>query len=428
MKIKINCILVLIILLTSSISFSSAIAKNSNLKSNLKTNSEEYDMVIISTEQFAESLIPLIEHKNSHGLLTFYKDVEKIYDEYQGRDKPEKIKYFIKDTIEANSISYVFIVGSIDFIPMRKSAIYIYAPEQLLPTDLYFADIYNETGEFCSWDANNNNIFSEFFQGKNIDCADCYADVNIGRIPCINNEELKIIVDKIINYENSAYGSDWFDNLLLLGIESQGNNIGDIMINYGFKSTKLYFETLTFSPKKINNEVTKGAGFISYSGHGSPEAIGADKVFFLPNLNIPIFYLKFRYKNHHLDGMNNEYKLPIVYLNACLTAKPEPITPRFPIIAKILKIPNKTSFAYNLVKKEGGGAIASIGANRLSAGAEFLQESFFINYEPGITVSEMLVKAQFDELEKGNNDKSSSENVQLYNLIGDPSLKVGGYP
>ena len=95
-----------------------------------------------------------------------------------------------------------------------------------LPTDLYYSDFYDDKGDFCSWDSNNNNIFGEFnWDDGNIDEVDLYADVYIGRIPCSNNFDLKIIIKKIINYENNAYGSDWFNRILLLG--------GDTFPNHG---------------------------------------------------------------------------------------------------------------------------------------------------------------------------------------------------
>ena len=72
---------------------------------------EEYDMVIIAPSMFSENLQPLIVHKDVYGVKTFLKTTQEIYDEYDGRDKPEKIKYFIKDAIETNNISYVLLVG-----------------------------------------------------------------------------------------------------------------------------------------------------------------------------------------------------------------------------------------------------------------------------------------------------------------------------
>jgi len=435
-KIFIFLVLGVLIINTSNVI---ALTKESNLdfqNAIEKSSQDEFDMVIISTEKFADSLVPLIEHKNSHGLLTYYKEVIEIYDEYPGRDKPEKIKYFIKDAIETNGVSYVFLVGGIDLIPIRYTYIGFQKDHIMYSTvtDLYYADIYNSKGEFCSWDSNNDNVFSQI---KN-DEVDLYPDVHIGRIPCYEISELVIVIDKIINYENSAYSSDWFNKVLYLSDEF-GEWISDIIADEmenltSFESIKLYPSKNTYSPKKINQETTNGAGFLSYIGHGSEKGLTITKSTYRPIINWTFAY-PIKYKTKHLEDMNNGYRLPIAFFDACLTAIPDPIKYKFPLLAKLLKIPNKTGFAYEIVKKEGGGAIAAIGATRVSGGslekgACFLHLHFFLNYEPGISVGKMLSESKNDLLDKMYPDEDifTITEIEIFNLIGDPSLKVGGYP
>ena len=56
-----------------------------------------HDMVIIAPSEFSADLQELVDHKNSFGVNTILKTTEDIYSEYSGVDKPEQIKYFIKD-------------------------------------------------------------------------------------------------------------------------------------------------------------------------------------------------------------------------------------------------------------------------------------------------------------------------------------------
>ena len=76
-----------------------------------KPQLEEYDMVIIIPNKFSSQIQPLIAHKNSNNVKTYYKTTEYIYDNYQGRDNPEKIKYFIKHELETYNITYVLLIG-----------------------------------------------------------------------------------------------------------------------------------------------------------------------------------------------------------------------------------------------------------------------------------------------------------------------------
>ncbi|MDG6218447.1 MAG: C25 family cysteine peptidase, partial [Candidatus Thermoplasmatota archaeon] len=92
------------------------------------------------------------------------------------------------------------------------------------------------------------------------------------------------------------------------------------------------------------------------------------------------------------------------------------------------------SFAWAFLKHEHGGAIATIGATRpaytwvdkdgVYAGAGLLDVRFFSAYEEGVTVGEMLSQAQTDYLNFFGPDVFT---IQEFLLLGDPSLRVGGY-
>jgi len=80
----------------------------------------EYNLVIIAPKSFEQALQPLIEHKNSYGILTVLKTTEDIYNEFSGVDKPEKIKYFIKNAIETWGVEYVLLVGGLKNVVFAK--------------------------------------------------------------------------------------------------------------------------------------------------------------------------------------------------------------------------------------------------------------------------------------------------------------------
>jgi hypothetical protein len=286
-----------------------------------------YDLVIIAPTEYSEALQPLVDHKNSYGIDTTIKTTESIFSEYEGYDETEEIKYFIKDAIENWGVKYVLLVGSVDKLPIRTTWIvmrwYNHYWNVSILTELYYADVYDEYGDFCSWDSDGDGKYGEVFinsPGDN-DTVDLYPDVHIGRLACSNIEEVNIVVDKIIYYETNTFGQSWFNNILLLGGDTfphWNGNEGEILnlmieeIMSDFNPTKLWCSTLTFWWWTINREINEGAGFVGYSGHGVEDAMGTHP----PNSDLWLMY-----KNKHLDGLYNSEKLPIVFFDACLTAK-----------------------------------------------------------------------------------------------------------
>ena len=62
--------------------------------------------------------------------------------------------------------------------------------------------------------------------------------------------------------------------------------------------------------------------------------------------------------------------------------------------------------------------------NGVYAGAGYLDVHFFKAYEEGVTPGEMLTQAQNDYI---NNVGRDYFTIEEFLLLGDPSLKIGGY-
>jgi len=204
---------------------------------------ESYDLVVIAPEKFSESLQPLIDHKNDHGLDTFLKTTENIYSEYTGRDNPEQIKYFIKDAFETWDIKYVLLVGGLksyiyakdkDDCNQGSTAWYVPVRYTNLPSgdevgvisDLYYSDLYryneiSEEWEFEDWNSNDDGVLA-----SPQDALDLMPDVYIGRLACRNKVEVNIVVDKIINYESTPPDDKpWFKSMV--GVAGKTFNLFD---------------------------------------------------------------------------------------------------------------------------------------------------------------------------------------------------------
>lgn len=205
-----------------------------------------YNLVIIAPKAFEEALAPLVDFKNNLGVATFLKTTEDIYATYPGRDNPEKIKYFIKDAMETQGVTYVLLVGGLKnvviskprddqnqgnkdwYLPVRYTNLWdnpkfpltaeaaIFDPGVI--SDLYYADVYGPNGSFSSWDPNGDGVFAAWNRPgiENDTGIDLYPDVALGRLPCTSVAEVKTVVKKIMTYETTTYGSDWFNKMTVI--------------------------------------------------------------------------------------------------------------------------------------------------------------------------------------------------------------------
>ena len=420
---------------------------------NIKTN-DKYDMIIIAPTCFCKSLVTFIQHKNDLGISTIFVSLDEIYTgtyfETQGRDNQEKIKYFIKDSIENWGITYVLFVGSSRDIPVRycyNNDMYGY--ENRFVSDLYYADIYDENYNFSSWDSDEDGFFGEWKENYAEDKPiDLKPDVCLGRLACLNTKEVEIVVNKIINYEKQPADDSWFKRMVVVGGDTydeyevyEGENNTQRAINEmpDFIKVKLWASTGTLSKfgLSIIREINKGCGFLYLSGHGC-------KYYWITRS--PSGSYVGRFGRFHMLFIFNHYKLPICLVGGCHNSN-------FDIdnnLKKNLLLPwsfqtwRLGCWSWFLVSNQRGGSIATIGSTGLcwdgieygGGGSDWLNTKFFNEYNND---SRKLGKIWRDcisgfietfpinwETPAGNVSSIDAKSVQEWVLLGDPSLNIGG--
>ncbi|HEC88285.1 MAG TPA: hypothetical protein ENI52_03100 [Thermoplasmata archaeon] len=407
-----------------------------DLPSSLPFVNDEYDLLIICPEEWIDALQQLKQHKESHGIRTVIAGLNEIYSgkyfSIQGRDPAEKIKYFIKDAIEQWGIKYVMLVGGRQFgvkekwfMPVR----YAYAIDNVPPftengflSDLYFADVYKyEDGNiaFDDWDSNGNGIFAEYNNKGKYDDVDLYPDVYVSRLPCRNKIELKTVVKKIINYEKIGEREK---RIILCGGDTDLNDRDDLNegeysnekvaeIMSDFECIKLWTSNNMLSRKNFFKEIMKGAMFVDFSGHGSPNSWATHPHNSDEWIGITIFDIFFYF---------NGNKLPIIFANACHTAQ-------FNL--------SYECFGWDFVKKIGGGGIAFISSTGLSYGfggyetvkslSGYLELNFFRNYYNSTFLGEMFYNAIIGYLNNiPMDDWQDFKTVEEYVLLGLSCLEI----
>lgn len=464
MKVKILtsciCLLLLLNILPGFISGQEQ-CKNSNfLHCGVNTS---YDLLVVAPRIFVDLLVPLREHKDQFGINTKIVSLSDIYDgsyfAVSGRDEAEKIKYFIKNALDEWNITYVLLVGGRKpgveeewYCPVRYINEELWGDPYL--SDLYFADIYNNQ-VFQSWDSNNDDLF-----GTSIDEMDLYPDVFVGRWACRSLCDVKTVVEKTLRYENYIdhskkvvlVGGDIFD-------DSEGFLEGELIpertATYldGYEPIRVYASQNEVSAHNIKKALDKGASFLHMDGHCWMTYLSVYK----PN-NFDQFEAGIGIWN--IPFLSNE-EYPIAVVGGCRTAqfnvavfnRPEQ-TLESPLLAKYF--PAFHTLSWGLVREPNGGSIASIGytippffgdgehgdmdddgvdePDILEIGMGMLEPTVFYAFRVegkehlggcwGYSLSTYIDK--FGDL-GGVWNTWNTATIHGFVLLGDPSLKIGGY-
>jgi len=348
-------------------------------------------------------------------------------------------------------------------------------------SDLYYADIYKynvssqEYDEFEDWDSNKNDIFAEWtsflnpdnnrWEGtKSKDVLDLYPDVYVGRLSCRNIFDVKNVVQKIISYETMQYDEDWFKNIVLVGGDTgpyewdpinEGEKVTNLAASYldDFQATYLWKSNGKLnSAEDVVDAIEKGTGFIFFSGHGTPIEWCTHPVKDSNNWT-DVYYFQ-------MKKLSNKNMLPVCVVDGCHNSQFDVTS--FNIFKGIkeygldyfdanytIECFGKLAWAprcwsWNLVSQKNGGFIAAIGNTGLGWGyigslcteglGGNLTSNFFKVYSDlseqgyhnlGMIHTETI--NEFIDFFSPNNDKQERKVIEGWNLLGDPSLRIGGY-
>ncbi|MEM0467118.1 MAG: C25 family cysteine peptidase [Candidatus Thermoplasmatota archaeon] len=443
---------------TNTINYAQSIEINVNYllpKTQPRPTEPEYKFIIISPDAFISALTPLLNHKTTvRNIPTKIITLNEIYNgdyfQVQGRDNQEKIKYFIKNSIENWGTTDVLLVGGINQVPARRSHIHVEGADpyqnEIIYTDVYYADIYNNTNGFSSWDTNNNSVFGEYDWGSTHDTdeIDLYPDIAIGRLACVQQSEVTDCVNKIIQYETTkAYKQSWFKKMIVIGGDSfcppdvpediWGWNEGEeankaaLQIMTDFTSDKIWDTNARLSStypmtgvQEITNSLNQGSGFVFFSGHGSEQLWSTH-----PHNNsrfwIPTPLSQGAYTSANVASLTNGNKLPIVIVSACSVGK--------------FSVDN--CFGWRFVKNPNGGGIVSFAPTAISFGMvgpedlngydTLLCLNVFNAYKEKqtTTIGQVWSKALTSYINNGMSDPAADlKTIEMYEMFGDPTLAI----
>jgi hypothetical protein len=329
------------------------------------------DLIIITHGDFAPSLAPLVRLRQRQGLSVAVVDIEDLYDEFSyGQKTPYAVKMFLSAAKGwARAPRYVLLVGNATYDPRNYTGLgdFDFVPTKLIDTAMI------ETA--------SDDWFVDFN-------TDGLPEIPIGRIPAVSAREAVQAVAKLVAYEQSA------PSTRALYVADIGDATDDFegAISHLASLTSLIPEVLFRSKlqdqtaPRLLAELTKGAGLVTYLGHGSVglwdgNVLDTTSASALTNTTFPFF-------------------IDLTCLNGYFI------------------IPTMDSLATTLLTDSTGGAVGVIASSSLTefAPQEQLGTVLLRDLFTGATVGEALLAAK--------RAVPDPDVRKSYLLFGDPSMRV----
>jgi len=204
-------------------------------------------MLIITHDDFYESILPFAEWKNRQGIKTKVVKISELGQKREAQDIRSQITQYLK--VDANNFKndYLLLVGDISYIPA-------------------FNGVYN---------ALNDHGYSTLNEG------DFLPDIITGRFSVNSKEECDIYVKKIINYERNIQPTDsfkWLKNAVVAASNDKlddhhGKHIVSEFLKSGFKKVDdLRMSIQKFTGYNLINAINDGRSWVFYIGHGDETA------------------------------------------------------------------------------------------------------------------------------------------------------------
>jgi hypothetical protein len=343
------------------------------------------DYVIIVPQDLVEPLTPLVEWRAAHGLGVITVPLEAVYDQFNGgMPEPDAIRTFMIFASKAWNPAprYLLLVGDATYDPRG----YVSAPEaNRLPVMFVHTSFGGETA-------------SDTLLGD-VD-GDMLPDLAVGRIPAQNADQVRILVNKTLAYEQYTPPGEWRLKILAI-VDGQDASFQNDAQTFLDKITAPYIPAMYApeagvqdGPERVKAYFEDGYGLITYFGHGSINMWGKDRILMAEDVS----------------SLANFDHLPVVINMTCLTG--------------LFIHPQVTSLMETLLWHENGGAVAMLAPTSLTLpnSQSFLSHALIdmIMKNPGDTLGEIYLQAQ---REVPVEDLGAREVLLTFLLFGDPALQ-----
>jgi hypothetical protein len=344
------------------------------------------DYLLVGPRDFLAAAEPLLARRRGEGLAARAVAIEDVYDEFgYGEARPHALKEFLAYAYhhwKAPSLRYVVLLGDATYDPkdyLRTGVV------DRVPA-LAVRSSYLWTASDPTYGALNGD--------------DLLPDVSVGRLPAGSVGEATTLVAKVLAYEDA--GPDLSAPAVL--VADNADNAGNFEADSdeiaqglaGREVEKIYLRDLGTAGTRaaITAAFDRGAGLLSYVGHGGIAVWASENVF----------------GNADVARLGPQARQPILMTMNCLNG--------------YFHFPPMNSLSEELVKAQGKGAVAAFSPSGLSidAPAHVYHQALVAELVSGRhrRLGDAVLAAQRTYADTG----LFPELLALYHLFGDPALRI----
>lgn len=364
--------------------------------SNLASETNGADYLMISHTDFLAAASPLQTQKTAQGLNTVLIDVQDIYDEFgYGITDVYAIRDFVAYAYEHSGSAYVLLIGDGHFDPRNNEG---YGRTSYVPP--FLAKIDPKIGETA---ADNRYV--------SIAGEDSLPDLMLGRLSVNTAAEAQDIISKIIDYETNPPDGNWKQQILAI------TDRPDPGAHYPLISESLlqgYFPSEPFQAEKV---------YWQWNYTDPAEARAAIQTAFNGGIFL-VNYLGHAYYSAWADvgllttsdigNLQPQDRLPVILPMTCLDGY---------FIAPYLYSAGWESMGEVITRTDGKGAVASWSPTGWGSvyGHDFLDRGFFkAVYQDGVNrISQATNSGLLNLWATGDN----LDLLDTYLLFGDPAMR-----
>lgn len=386
----------------------------------LRTPANRADYLLIAHRDLWPAAEALASHRRSRGLVVALVDIQDVYDEWSnGRLDPQAIRSFVAHAYgnwQSPAPAYLMLLGSSHFDYRMRTGLTM--QPVLVPT--YFACVDPWVCEVA--------IDNEFVT---VSGADRLPDLALGRLPARTLNEATVMVNKIINYENSPPPGAWTGTLTFVadnardanGAPDPAGNFEAItngiiaLVPSRYIADRVFYDpypnddggepyryrTPSATTDAIVAAVNGGAVFLNYVGHASVTTWAHEAI------------LRARDEGRNdVTRFNNGPRQPIVLDMACVSGN--------------FADPSFTGIEVMMLGWANGGSVAGWGATGfgVATGHDHLHRGFYqAVFNAGVRTLGVATAAGKQAL------WASGRNLDLmdtFDLLGDPALRINLQP